>query len=120
MNINYVIYLIPFRCIIDIDKGDPTPLMTEGGYPMASRTSYKKDEYGVLVETVPSIKRHISDKFGFKLNSILLMEASFEPWVDFRGQRYSFCDQVDFQVCGIGYSTCCAFGDLVRNAAFDD
>ena len=86
---------------------------------MGYRAAYKKDRFGHFIETNHSIKRHLSDRFGFKVNAIVLCETSFETFIDFSQRHYIYCDQVDFQVCGIGYSTSNGFNELLRNRSWD-
>lgn len=52
------------------------------------------------IETSESIKRHISDAFGFSYGKIVLMEATYQR-DDEDGKSY--CSGVSFRVCGIGY-----------------
>lgn len=83
------------------------------------KSTYKKDRFGHYRETDHSIKRHLSERFGFKVSAIVLCEASFDTFIDFSQRHYIYCDQVDFQVCGIGYSTSNCFSELLRNRTWD-
>lgn len=72
-----------------------------------------KSENGVKYETHASIKRRISEKFGFQQKKIILMEGSSSS--SFGGY---ICDSVAFQVCGLGYWT--DFETLQMDPAYND
>lgn len=72
---------------------------------MTTKTTYKKDEYGTMVETNASIIRRIANKFGFQQSRIVLCEASYVSFERHDGKRFSYCNHVDFRVNGYGYST---------------
>lgn len=61
-------------------------------------------------ETNASIKRRISEKWGFMQSKIVLMEGSFN--------HLGVCKCISFQVCGLGYDT--DFDTLDRSECFDE
>ena len=67
-----------------------------------SKTTYKMDEYGHMVETQASIKRHVAEAHGFQFGRIKLMEASYRHF-ESNGHEYCYCDGVYFNVNGLGF-----------------
>lgn len=59
-------------------------------------------------ESTTSIKRHISQRFGFMQSKIVLLEGSF---------RAGRCTSCAFAVCGFGYTT--DFETFERSEAYD-
>ena len=83
--------------------------------------SFKKDELGNQLETTASVKKRISNKFGFKLSEIILLEASSTTYTAYNGLKYSYYTTVAFQVKGIGYSASFTEASqyLVMNEAYN-
>lgn len=84
---------------------------------MARISFNKADEWDNRHETKASIKRRISENFGFKAKSITLLEASYDRLFVDNGIGYLIADKVAFSVNGIGYTT--DFQGLTMNEAFD-
>ena len=84
----------------------------------ANKTTYKRDEFGTMVETNDSIKRHIVEEFGFMKSRIVLLEATYKAF-NMRGTMYQYCTGVSFSVNGRGFSARLDAVDFWRDTAYD-
>lgn len=84
----------------------------------ANKTTYKRDEFGTMVETNDSIKRHIVEEFGFMKSRITLLEATYKAF-NMRGTMYQYCSAISFSVNGRGYTASLLACDLHRDHVYD-
>lgn len=72
---------------------------------MTTKTTYKTIESGIKEETQASVKRRLSDLFGFMPSRIVLLEGGCKCFDGTDGIRYYFYTDIAFAVNGIGYKS---------------
>lgn len=83
---------------------------------MSYNPTYRRNEEGRLQETDASIRRSISDTFGFQQKKIVLLEASYYTIEGSEGSL-TYCHDCTFSVCGVAYWT--NFDVIARAESYD-